>query len=409
MSIERLRRVLAANYMVKIDSSADTVGQIIVRQRKRMEAAAKRRKPPPDAKVPKVVAALEGVPSFRFRAIDLLRKIGDLTTPSWVNMASLSASWATRRYFWAIAEHASGLGAFKLNREVSDLDFHQKTLLSDEFGIGMAGLAMEQLFTTNAAADVSVALKDAKTYQQIRRRSAAEPDYLMWDVRPGAPYYVVECKGSQSSRGTTLDQLRRGLEQVPSIAFGAGPRRSESLVIATSMRPTGTTVYIFDPPGEEDEEDSERVSERAGRSWKIRSPEEFSRRSWNAERSRVLKWAGLFQAAARVDAELESALFAAHYVPEVPLPDQPLVRREFEGVGFQGRSIPAFPELGRAGLSIFTGVEESVLEHLRSESGREPAGERPIAEKVHQMLVANQRDNHISVGPNGMCLAIGGL
>jgi hypothetical protein len=64
----------------------------------------------------------------------------------------------------------------------------------------------------------------------------------------------------------------------------------------------------------------------------------------------------------------------------LPLPDQPLVRREFDGVAFQGRSIPAFPQLGH-GFSIFTGVGESVLEHLRSEPAESRRASAPSPRK----------------------------
>src|SRR5258708_2831198 len=129
MPLRRLRRILENEYILTIDSSPATVRSVAESLRARQAKMRGKGKQPPPAKPPSPVAMAASNPSLTIRAIDLLRKIGDLTTPSAVNMASLSASWATRRYFWAIAE---GRTRFRLADEVMDLDFHQKTLLSDE-------------------------------------------------------------------------------------------------------------------------------------------------------------------------------------------------------------------------------------------------------------------------------------
>ena len=134
-------------------------------------------------------------------------------------MATLSASWATRRYFWAISDSPTAGRRFRLSPDVIDLDFHQKTLPSDEFGIGMAGLVLEQLFDAGSSVDVSAALKDANLYQDVRQSGTAQPDFLMWNPAPTMPYYVVECKGCQTSLAATTNQIRRGLEQVPSLVL----------------------------------------------------------------------------------------------------------------------------------------------------------------------------------------------
>ena len=64
------------------------------------------------------------------------------------------------------------------------MDFHQKTLLSDEFGIGMAGLLMENFFGAGSFVDISIALNDPAAYQDIEQDGDAQPDYLMWGDEP---------------------------------------------------------------------------------------------------------------------------------------------------------------------------------------------------------------------------------
>src|SRR5579862_6312805 len=111
----------------------------------------------------------------------------------------------------------------------------------------------------------------------------------MWGAQPGTPYFVVECKGSQTNLNTTLGQLRRGMEQVPSLVFGAGARPVTTLVVATLLSRSGTTVYILDPPDPPDDSErspSERIDKRT---WRINNSEQFAKRSWAGRRSQLLR------------------------------------------------------------------------------------------------------------------------
>jgi hypothetical protein len=134
MSLQRLRQVLGSVFTVQIDSSAMVVQRIQQQIDKRAQSTIAKGKTPPASKPPAIVATLATTISIDIRPVDPLRKIGDLTTPADVNMASLSASWATRRYFWAIAPPKGARPKFKLSQDARAMDFHQKTLLSDEFG-----------------------------------------------------------------------------------------------------------------------------------------------------------------------------------------------------------------------------------------------------------------------------------
>jgi len=268
MSINRLRQILQSQLELRIDSSDATVLRIQAQITKRQTKLAAKNKPLIPTKQPQVINALQQTNELTIRPVDLLRKIGDLTTPAFANMARYSASWATRRYFWAIEP---GNGPFRLSTDARQLDFHQKTLLSDEFGIGMGGLVMERLFQTTAFADMSAALADPTI--GVFQEGDPEPDYLMWCSDPQLPYFVVECKGCQSNRYSAMDQLRRGMEQVPTIKFANSDRQVISVVIATVMEADSTTVFVIDPPDDQmpdrkfkGETVSERVSQRE---WKI--------------------------------------------------------------------------------------------------------------------------------------------
>lgn len=408
MPLQRLRRVLEANYRVQIESSNRLLARVNRQVEKRRRELQAKGAPPPLFKDAAVLGALQGRRDWTLRAIDLLHKIGFLTTPSWTNMARLSASWATRRYFWAIAEPSGHVSSLRLSDDARRIDFHQKTLLSDEFGIGMAGLMIEEFFGAGSFVDISIALNDPTRFQDIELEGDAQPDYLMWDDVNNSPYYVVECKGSQCGRSTSYDQMRRGLEQVPSIVIGVGPRPVVTLVVATCMLEDGTEVFVLDPPADPPDDDpekefSERVSERTGkRAWRIHNPEIFRDRAVIAEESNLLKWAGQYQTAAVRDRRLE------RIQPELmAMPNAPLDSKRTDFGHFLGIDQPLFPALGARNLRIFTGVEQGLLESLihepqagviQAELPKRPRRQAP------DHLPAN-----MSVSGTGGCMIIEGL
>lgn len=410
MPFQRLRRVLETTYRVNVCSSPAIVARVQKKIESRQARLQERGRPVPETKPPSIVPSLQSTDFFSIRAIDLLRKIGDLTTPAWVNMATLSASWATRRYFWAIDDSPTTGRRFRLSPDVTDLDFHQKTLLSDEFGIGMAGLVLEQLFDAGSSVDVSAALKDANLYQDVRQSGTAQPDFLMWNPAPTMPYFVVECKGCQTSLAAATDQIRRGLEQVPSLVFGAGDRPASTLVVATLMQKSGTTTYVIDPPNDDERDDGKKdrepPSERIGkRTWRINNPDEFARRAWDVRRAQILNWAGQFRSAVEILGEETPQ----NVRQMTSLDDQPLTTQVIGDLTFRGRSLALFPELGGAGLRLFSGVQEDLLGAAREN--------RVSSEKIATELGRRRRDlaadEHVppntSISTNGTCFVVQGI
>ena len=63
----------------------------------------------------------------------MLLLLGYLTTPPQSSGASLSEYWAWVRYFCAISDEPD----LRLTNEFSELDPHQKTILSDDFGMAV--------------------------------------------------------------------------------------------------------------------------------------------------------------------------------------------------------------------------------------------------------------------------------
>jgi len=65
---------------------------------------------------------------------EFLLTVGYSTVPAHAARHSINALWAWVRYFGALSTKED----FELNFDFSELDPHQKTILSDDFGMGMS-------------------------------------------------------------------------------------------------------------------------------------------------------------------------------------------------------------------------------------------------------------------------------
>lgn len=160
MPIQQILAKLSGRFYITVESSPEIVRKVQRRMHSRYQKAINAGNAPPQTKQPSVVPALAGKRRWDIRPIDFLRKLGRVTTPPATNMAKLSSSWATLRYFWAVQESdpQHQPSPFRLSQDARGLDFHQKTLLSDEFGIGLGTLLMEHLLQADKCVDISRAL-----------------------------------------------------------------------------------------------------------------------------------------------------------------------------------------------------------------------------------------------------------
>jgi hypothetical protein len=265
-------------------------------------------------RIPRVVAGipmkpLAIVPGFdppryeEFHLAELLHALGEITTPPVPNYADLSATWAVLRYVWAFDRPPAAFASpLTLSATARTLDFHQKTLLSDQMGVAFAALVMNECFAMPEAIDVSIALRDPAWFlaPPATRRS---PDYLFHDGTPNGPVFVVECKGNQTSFNETVHQLQSGSEQVQSISFANG-RASTPFVIATCLRQE-CEVFLLDPPPDKPpppprDFGSHKAHEFEPRKWSITDPEKFSRELGRLQAAKLLTFAGDYDEAFRV-------------------------------------------------------------------------------------------------------------
>lgn len=75
------------------------------------------------------------------------------------------------------------------------------------------------------------------------------PDYIFSGPRPGK-FFVLECKGTQSSRATAVNQLQRGTEEVLTVDI-AGAKNVTCLVIAVWLQ-QAIMLLIVEPVEEDD-------------------------------------------------------------------------------------------------------------------------------------------------------------
>ena len=263
-----------------------------------------------------------GVPVFpsTFKAGDssvdlnipqLLLLIGYLTTPSHAFGTSLSEFWAWVRYLNAVSDDAD----LRLTRPFSDLDSHQKTILSDEFGMAVPiywlheRLSLQLLVDGRYFMDRQAAAYGANVADPPKHGPRKAPDFVALDS--SGTWHVIECKGTQSGDAYRKQQLGRegppatgAVAQKRTISFPpghSGQRLACGLALAVEGEPGASSLRVIDPPAREgfvvEEEDLRSAFDTLTR----------------ATASRVLRLAGFGSAASAV-----SWLPSTFLIPEVP-------------------------------------------------------------------------------------------
>lgn len=137
----------------------------------------------------------------------MLLVIGYLTTPISVTGVSLSEFWAWVRYLAAISTDPD----LRLTEAFADLDAHQKTILSDDFGMGVPVLWLLSRLNFDRIVDGRYFMRRiAASVGASQRRTAKRgpnktPDFVARDTN--GKWHVIECKGTQSGHDYCDRQL----------------------------------------------------------------------------------------------------------------------------------------------------------------------------------------------------------
>jgi hypothetical protein len=252
---------------VTIESSTNLIDAIQEKQRQYDNRLTNQGRSPAPRKLQ--LTTLVGFPAIQdllVQPIRLLHRLGVITTPAIDNLTDICSTWAYIRYLWAFQPPSGAIHErLRLSQPALSIDFHQKGLMSDHIGIGMAALIMGQLLNAPNAVDVGVALNDPSW--PINLTYDTSPDYVFFNADQSI-LYIVECKGTRCPRSSAFDQIRRGVEQLPSLVFLDGRPQPTSLVIGTQMNATSVHVYIVDPPTEDLPPD-DRPTKVGPREWRI--------------------------------------------------------------------------------------------------------------------------------------------
>ncbi|MYC65065.1 MAG: hypothetical protein F4X12_01885 [Acidobacteriia bacterium] len=191
----------------------------------------------------------------------LLLLIGYLTTPSHAFGTSLSEFWAWVRYLNAVSDDSD----LRLTRAFSDLDAHQKTILSDDFGMGVPIYWLAERFSLEPpvdgryfmdrlAAAHGVIVADPPKYGPSK-----SPDFVALDT--SGAWHVIECKGTQSGDAYRKRQLGSpgppatgAVAQKSTISFPSGlvgQRLACGLALAVEGDAAASSLRVIDPPAEE--------------------------------------------------------------------------------------------------------------------------------------------------------------
>lgn len=179
----------------------------------------------------------------------MLLMIGYLTTPISSTGVSLSEFWAWVRYLAAITPDQR----LRLTRSFADLDAHQKTILSDDFGVGVPMLWLNDRLRFDRIVDGRYFVqKIAASIGASQRRTAKRgpnksPDFVARDIH--GVWHVIECKGTQSGCAYSDGQIGMGKIQAHAINF---PRAHTGQRLVTGLSigiedGDASTLTIIDP------------------------------------------------------------------------------------------------------------------------------------------------------------------
>ena len=190
----------------------------------------------------------------------MLLMIGYLTTPTSSTGLSLSEFWAWVRYLAAISAERN----LSLTQSFAELDAHQKTILSDDFGMGVPILWLCDKLSLVQIVDGRYFMeKIASSVGATQRRTAKRgpnktPDFVARDTK--GKWHVIECKGTQSGSefskkqlGTKGPPLTGGVAQKCSIRFPPG-HTGQRIVCGLSIGiegGAGSVLNIIDPEPED--------------------------------------------------------------------------------------------------------------------------------------------------------------
>lgn len=203
-------------------------------------------------------AILGGAASIHFNLARALKLMAYATAPSPGSRYQPGSSWSVVKYATAIEPRvaASSQQIAFANAGIWDLDPHQKTVLADDMGMGLALAALDTKYGIDGLWDCYSLWLEELLQLRLDGRHRRMPDFLVLLQRPiaGSRMALLECKGS--TRNAAADgQLTSACAQLANVTSVLGIARSRHQLpmvgIACTLHPGNPIVItVADPPEE---------------------------------------------------------------------------------------------------------------------------------------------------------------
>jgi hypothetical protein len=332
--------------------------------------------------------------------VQLLHAMGKATSSTNTGFAGLSSLWALVRYLSAFA---GGAGQLTVSKDARDLAFHQKTLFSEQLGLGLTWLLTEEHYRTLYGQSTVVRIADAERSIKARllqhpalnrdvlvsRLGGVMPDGIAFTLdskSPPANLRALESKGCHTSAVKVqpremLKALADARVQVHSLQVGGTTLDGwmACAVVAESaakwpgvvhVPKNGVALYALDPPTDSGDApsggDEGRAWQRPGGAWSVGDRTSFARTLDDVSRSSLLAYAGFTEEAER----LAPRTAPPHEVLDIPgitgaatRPDDRTAGTLYEGTEVEFRLAPDIA------LRLFFGLDHDVRVALAEGDG----------------------------------------
>ena len=153
--------------------------------------------------------------------LEALHFIGILTRPPVLHGFSLSDFWAWLRYLPAFDQNSDDA---RFRAEWRALDAHQKTIASDDLGMGFSTLFLKNILGIQYYADTIHVINSLSrgTFSYInapKRGPKKTPDFIAYHLN--GEVSIVECKGTQMSQNILLEAMDRGVTQKNNLNYSS--------------------------------------------------------------------------------------------------------------------------------------------------------------------------------------------
>ena len=158
--------------------------------------------------VPMTLKSLPHKERFDLRSV--LLHIGTVTSHPTDYGININSFWAYLRYINCFEISRD----FKLNEKWNDIDSHQKTILSDDFGMGFASYYLTKYMNLICIVDTGFCIKHLPSLtinKKSKQGPSKTPDFILMDSSYNL--HILECKGTQTSRGVLNRQITSGIVQ----------------------------------------------------------------------------------------------------------------------------------------------------------------------------------------------------